>query len=62
MSLRINDVSLTPQPVQAGWNAYEWLIPARGLHQGTNEIAIVVDRLPAEKTIAVADVRLEQRP
>jgi Protein of unknown function (DUF2723) len=61
MALRINDTSLPSQPIQPGWHAYEWQLPDNVLPQGPNEMAIVVDRSPAAKTIAIADVRLERR-
>jgi hypothetical protein len=62
MSLRINEATLAPQPMLPGWHAYEWRVPQNALRQGTNEMAVAVDRLPLEKAIAVADVRLERRP
>jgi hypothetical protein len=62
VALRINDTSLPWQPIQPGWRAYEWPLPDNVLPRGTNEMAVVVDRVPAAKTIAIADVRLERRP
>jgi Protein O-mannosyl-transferase TMEM260-like len=61
MALRINETMLPPQQLQSGWHAYEWRMPERLLRQGTNEMAVVVDRPPAEKSIAVCDIRLERR-
>jgi hypothetical protein len=62
MGLRINGTTLPAQPIQSGWHAYEWRVPETLTHQGPNEMAIVVDRLPDGKAVAVSDVRLERRP
>jgi Protein O-mannosyl-transferase TMEM260-like len=62
MGLRINGTTLPAQPMQSGWHAYEWRVPETLTHQGPNEMAIVVDRLPDGKAVAVSDVRLERRP
>lgn len=62
MALRVNETRLPPQPIRPGWNAYDWELPASVLRTGTNEMAIVIDKAPGEKTIAIADVRLERRP
>jgi hypothetical protein len=62
IALRINETLLPVQPMATGWRAYEWSIPVGVIREGTNEMAIVVDRPPANKTIAIADVRLERRP
>jgi len=61
MALRVNETRLPPQPIRPGWNAYDWELPASVLRTGTNEMAIVIDKAPGEKTIAIADVRLERR-
>ena len=61
VSLRINETTLAPQPMLSGWNAYEWRVPENTLRAGPNEMAVVVDRPPGGKAIAVADVRLERR-
>jgi hypothetical protein len=61
MTLRTNETTLPSQPIQPGWRAYVWQLPDNALPPGLNEMAIVVDRSPAAKTIAIADVRLERR-
>ena len=62
IALRVNETRVPPQPIRPGWNAYDWELPAGVLRQGINEMAIVVDKTPGEKTIAISDVRLERRP
>jgi hypothetical protein len=61
VSLRINEITLAPQPMLSGWHAYEWRVPENVLRQGTNEMAVIIDRVPPEKAIAVVDIRLERR-
>jgi hypothetical protein len=60
MALRLNGTPLPPQLMQPGWRAYAWRIAQGVLHDGTNEMAILVDRPPSGKQIAVSDVRLER--
>jgi hypothetical protein len=62
LALRLNETMLPAQLIQPGWHAYEWSVPEGALHEGTNEMAIVMDRLPGERAIAIADIRLERRP
>jgi hypothetical protein len=62
MALRINRTGLPPQPLQSGWHAYEWKLQENVLSQGTNEMAVVVDRPPGDRVVAVSDLRLERRP
>ncbi len=61
LALRLNETMLPAQLIQPGWHAYEWSVPEGALHEGTNEMAIIVDRVPQERTVAVFDVRLERR-
>ena len=58
VSLRLNDAELPAQPLRPGWHAYEWTVEAGTLQRGTNDAAIMVDRTPPERGIAVADLRL----
>ena len=60
IALRLNGSPLPPQQMEPGWRAYEWRIPDAALHKGTNELAILLDRPPAQKAIAISDVRLER--
>ena len=62
IAVRVNETRLPSQPVRPGWNAYDWALPTSVLRKGINEMAIVVDKVPGEKTIAISDVRLERRP
>jgi uncharacterized membrane protein len=65
ISLRLNRVECPPQPLHTGWHAYEWIVPAGALSSGTNEVAVIVDRLVApqgagvaSKEIAITEVRV----
>jgi len=62
IAVRVNETRLPLQPIRPGWNAYDWALPTSVLRKGINEMAIVVDKVPGEKTIAISDVRLERRP
>ena len=61
IAVRLNQVRLPAQPMEQGWRAYEWQVPAGALHDGPNEMAVTVDRLPNGKADAVADTRLERQ-
>lgn len=62
--LRLNGVDLPWQPLQDGWQVCEWAAPPDTLRLGTNEAAVIVDRLsPASgsdpaRGVAVAEVRV----
>jgi hypothetical protein len=62
--LRLNGAELSWQTLREGWQVYEWQAPPDSLHPGTNEAAVIVDRLaPAvgdtpARAIAVAEVRV----
>jgi hypothetical protein len=62
--LRLNGTDLPWQTLREGWQVYEWPAPVDALRLGTNEAAVIVDRLslPARDTpphgLAVADVRV----
>ena len=65
ISVRLNRVECPPQPLHTGWHAYEWIVPAGALSSGTNEVAVIVDRLVApqsagvaSKEIAITEVRV----
>ena len=49
LRLRVNGADLPERGVQTGWHWYEWSVPAGTLVAGTNEMAVIVDRLaPAD--------------
>jgi Protein of unknown function (DUF2723) len=67
--LRLNGSALPWQRLRRGWHVYEWQAPPDALHPGTNEAAIVVDRLPpvasggSPRAIAVAKIHVvHERP
>jgi hypothetical protein len=46
VSLRLNGTDLPWHSLVRGWHAYEWDVPAGALRQGTNEVTLIIDRLP----------------
>ena len=63
--LRVNGTELSSQPLTAGWNAYEWVVPTGLLMAGTNEASVLVDGLSAApgqapRGIAVTELRVIQ--
>ena len=65
--LALNGVDLPWQPLQRGWQAYEWELPEGLVRPGPIEAAVIVDALPASanneapRAVAVADIRLIAR-
>ncbi len=65
IGLRLNRMECQPQPLQTGWHAYEWIVPPGALSSGTNEVAVIVDRLVAptgarvaSKEIGITEIRV----
>jgi hypothetical protein len=62
--MQLNGAELPAQPLRDGWHVYEWQAAADTLQPGTNEAAVIVDRLsPASsdgvlRGVAVAEVRV----
>jgi hypothetical protein len=62
--LSVNGAELPQQSLQTGWHAYEWRLPDGAVAQGTNEAAVIVDRISTPEgdavphEIAVASVRV----
>jgi hypothetical protein len=63
--VRVNRTELPAQALRAGWAAYEWSLPPGATEPGTNEVAVIVDGLPARtgataaaREVAVSDVRV----
>ena len=65
--LALNGATLPWQPLQRGWQAYEWGLPEGLLQPGPIEAAVIVDALPASanneapRAVAIADIRLIAR-
>jgi hypothetical protein len=63
--VRVNRTELPGQALRAGWAAYEWSLPPGATEPGTNEVAVIVEGLPARtgataaaREVAVSDVRV----
>jgi hypothetical protein len=63
--LRLNGTMLPEKSLSAGWFPYEWTLPAGALAPGTNEVTVIVDKLPvpakgddAPRDLAVTEVRV----
>jgi len=60
LALRLNDLVLPEQAVRAGWQTYEWTLPAQAVQQGFNDAGIVVggDAGPSTPSVSVSEVRV----
>jgi hypothetical protein len=65
VQLRLNGTELGSQALRAGWNTYEWTVPAGAFREGTNEAEFVVDRLSEAgsvgdmpREVAVSELRV----
>jgi hypothetical protein len=68
VGLRVDGIDLPSQPLRAGWNAYEWSLPAGMADPHTRDVVVTIDRLsPAkgespERGIAVTEILVIDDP
>lgn len=56
IGLRLNGVELPPQPMQPGWNVYDWTLPSGALHRGVNQATVTIDVPAAPSTSQLRDI------
>jgi hypothetical protein len=68
VALRVNGVDLPSQPLLAGWNTYDWILPGSMGETLATEVVITIDQLSPPRSefpargIAVTELRVIHGP